>query len=90
MADDSDTWAQIVKEHGGRFTLSDDSHGPHAVGLNYYRLAEYVRRVSISNLWVLTTPSTTDGSNVGRRGLASHSVPGKWWEDPFWKGREQT
>ncbi len=81
---------QIVKEHGGRFTLSDDSHGPHAVGLNYHRLVGYARRVGIEDLWVLASPSLPDGASAVRRGVVSHKVTGQWWEDPFWKGREQT
>ncbi|RDX41729.1 histidinol phosphate phosphatase H [Lentinus brumalis] len=72
-----DDVVEIVKEHGGRFTLSDDSHGPHAVGLNYHRLVGYARRVGIDDLWVLASPSLPDGASA-------------WWEDPFWKGRGQT
>ncbi|RPD60954.1 histidinol-phosphatase [Lentinus tigrinus ALCF2SS1-7] len=81
---------EIIRENAGRFTLSDDSHGPHAVGLNYSRLVEYARRVGIDELWVLAPSSVTDGSNLGRRGLAAHRVPGQWWEDPFWQGKAQT
>jgi histidinol-phosphatase (PHP family) len=42
----------IIKS-GGRFTLSDDSHGPHAVGLNYDRLRDYVQRIGLKELWYL-------------------------------------
>ncbi|KAH9921936.1 histidinol-phosphatase [Epithele typhae] len=44
---------EIVLGAGGRFTLSDDSHGPHAVGLNYHKLLEYARREGIGELWTL-------------------------------------
>ncbi|KAF8523643.1 histidinol phosphate phosphatase H [Gautieria morchelliformis] len=44
---------QCIIKFGGRFTLSDDSHGPHAVGLNYHRLRDYVQRVGLKELWCL-------------------------------------
>ncbi|KAG6828700.1 hypothetical protein H0H87_001113, partial [Tephrocybe sp. NHM501043] len=34
---------EMILKHRGRFALSDDSHGPHAVGLNYRRLPEYLK-----------------------------------------------
>ncbi|KAF8581825.1 histidinol-phosphatase [Ramaria rubella] len=58
---------QCIKKLGGRFTLSDDSHGPHAVGLNYHRLRDYVQRTGITQLWYLRpreTQSVQDRSLV--------------------------
>ncbi|GJJ14586.1 hypothetical protein Clacol_008852 [Clathrus columnatus] len=46
---------QYIKERGGRFTLSDDSHGAHMVGQNYRRLKEYLTKAAINELWYLKT-----------------------------------
>ncbi|KAH9933303.1 Polymerase/histidinol phosphatase-like protein, partial [Fomitopsis serialis] len=76
--------AQLILKHGGRFALSDDSHGPHAVGLNYDRMAQYVLRLGIEELWVL---ERSESPNVGGRLVRPSKVEGKWWEHPFWKKR---
>ncbi|PCH44373.1 histidinol phosphate phosphatase H [Wolfiporia cocos MD-104 SS10] len=75
---------ELIKKHGGRFALSDDSHGPHAVGLNYSRLAEYVREVGIDELWVL---HRTAAPNAGGRYLHPRRVEGNWWEHSFWSSQ---
>lgn len=74
---------QLIMKHGGRFALSDDSHGPHAVGLNYDRMAKYVQRLGVEELWVL---ERSQSSNVGGRFVQSRRVE-RWWEHPFWKKR---
>ena len=38
---------------GGRFTLSDDSHGVEQVGLNYHRTWETVVRAGLTELYYL-------------------------------------
>ncbi|KDQ28021.1 hypothetical protein PLEOSDRAFT_1065338 [Pleurotus ostreatus PC15] len=43
----------LIQEHGGKFTLSDDSHGPQGVGLNYDKLEKYVQDVGISDIFYL-------------------------------------
>ncbi|KAK0263360.1 hypothetical protein B0A54_00720 [Friedmanniomyces endolithicus] len=40
---------------GGRFTLSDDSHGISQVGLNYGKVLQCVERAGITELWHLAT-----------------------------------
>ncbi|KAI0633937.1 histidinol phosphate phosphatase H [Trametes polyzona] len=75
---------QIVLEEGGRFALSDDSHGPHAVGLNYHRLPEYARRVGISELWTLERPQTRTHQNAGGRWLVPRKISDPWINHPFW------
>ena len=60
---------QLILKHGGRFALSDDSHGPHAVGLNYHRLLEYIRRVGVIELWFLHHSDTCNAA-----GRAVHAV----------------
>ncbi|KAL5478312.1 hypothetical protein ACEPAI_2496 [Sanghuangporus weigelae] len=68
---------------GGRFTLSDDSHGPHAVGLNYDKLYAYLRELGITELWYLQT----DGSVQRDRRAKPFKLEGKWWLNEFWRAR---
>ncbi|KAI0640508.1 polymerase/histidinol phosphatase-like protein [Trametes meyenii] len=75
---------QIILQAGGRFALSDDSHGPLAVGLNYHRLWLYARQVGISELWALEPSSLP---NFSGRPIARKPVPGFWDQHPFWKKR---
>ncbi|KAM5537389.1 hypothetical protein V8D89_008908 [Ganoderma adspersum] len=79
---------KIIVKNGGRFALSDDSHGPHAVGLNYHRVVEYGQRVGINELWVLRSSSSP---NPAGRNVSSQRLDGQWWEHQFWKrgGREK-
>ncbi|KAI0355997.1 histidinol phosphate phosphatase H [Trametes cingulata] len=74
---------EIILEAGGRFALSDDSHGPHAVGLNYHRLPEYARRVGISETWVLERPATPTRNAAGR-GLSPRRLSNPWSAHPLW------
>ncbi|KAH9884664.1 polymerase/histidinol phosphatase-like protein [Cubamyces lactineus] len=73
---------EIILQAGGRFVLSDDSHGPHAVGLNYHRIPEYARRMGISELWVLERDAQVQ--NAAGRNVVLRRVPGQWLEHPFW------
>ncbi|KAG9313669.1 polymerase/histidinol phosphatase-like protein [Chiua virens] len=74
--------AALILDLGGRFALSDDSHGPHRVGENYPQMRDYLRRLGIQELWYLTrTPAGTPFE----RGLSPTRVPGNWWEHEFWK-----
>lgn len=74
--------AQIILQEGGRFALSDDSHGPHAVGLNYHRIPEYARRVGITELWALERQPDAGLNAAGRR-LVPRSITSPWGH-PFW------
>ncbi|PIL25971.1 hypothetical protein GSI_11725 [Ganoderma sinense ZZ0214-1] len=76
---------KVILQNDGRFALSDDSHGPHAVGLNYHRLVEYGRRVGITELWVLRISSSP---NAAGRNVCPQRLEGQWWEYQFWKGGE--
>ena len=71
---------QIIVAHSGRFTLSDDSHGPHAVGLNYGRLFHYARGVGITELWFLSPDKTGET-------LRPVKFDGQWWSHGFWEGK---
>jgi histidinol-phosphatase (PHP family) len=75
---------QLVLKHRGRFALSDDSHGPHAVGLNYGRLAEYLQTASVSELWYL---QKTDTQNAAGRRIQPARLAGKWSDSAFWCNR---
>jgi len=74
-------YSQLVLKHGGRFALSDDSHGPHAVGLNYRRLAEYLRAAGVFELWYL---QKSDNRNAAGRCMRPVRVTGSWSDATFW------
>ncbi|GAA5899455.1 histidinol-phosphatase [Sporobolomyces salmoneus] len=71
---------------GGRFTLSDDSHGPQAVGLHYDKAYAYLRDRQVKELWKLV-PTGERGSGGGeaefRRGTKAVRVEGRPWEDEW-------
>ncbi|KAG6830592.1 hypothetical protein H0H92_015873 [Tricholoma furcatifolium] len=71
----------LILKHGGRFALSDDSHGPHAVGLNYDRLPEYLTGVGITELWTLQRSDAA--KSTGRR-TQPVRLQGDWQNHPFW------
>ncbi|KAJ3865533.1 histidinol phosphate phosphatase H [Lentinula novae-zelandiae] len=72
---------KVILQDGGRLALSDDSHGPHAVGLNYRRLLEYLRREGVSELWYL---QVSESPNKVGRNIQAVKAPGEWWNHPFW------
>lgn len=41
---------QMIIEKGGKFVLSDDSHGVGQVGLNYHRMFQYIADLGLSRL----------------------------------------
>ncbi|KAG9082317.1 histidinolphosphatase, partial [Ceratobasidium sp. UAMH 11750] len=60
---------ELIKSLGGTFVLSDDSHGPAAVGLNYDRLTAYVEEMGITNIAHLEI-----GGEKNRAGRRVHPV----------------
>ncbi|OBZ85566.1 putative histidinol-phosphatase [Choanephora cucurbitarum] len=44
---------QAILQKGGKFTLSDDCHGPKDVGLYYHKLPVYLKEVGIHTLYYL-------------------------------------
>jgi histidinol-phosphatase (PHP family) len=44
---------QLILERGGKFTLSDDSHGPKDVGMHYDKLQAYLREMGVKSLYYL-------------------------------------
>lgn len=63
--------------------LSDDSHGPAAVGLNYHRLFEYLSSMNIQELWYLERCSV---ANPGGRYVRPVKCPDNWRSAEWWKG----
>lgn len=60
----------LITSMGGHFCLSDDSHGPHQVGLNFHRLQDYVRAQKLTQLGRLTTQGVTQTENGVRHKVA--------------------
>lgn len=48
----------LIKSAGGQFCLSDDSHGPHQIGLNYHRMQEYLKEMAMTKLGRLKSTRT--------------------------------
>ncbi|KAJ3719197.1 Polymerase/histidinol phosphatase-like protein [Lentinula raphanica] len=72
---------KLILQYGGRLALSDDSHGPHAVGLNYHRVLEYLRRENVSEMWFL---QACNNPNKAGRNVQAVRAPDEWWNHPFW------
>ncbi|KAJ6469188.1 Polymerase/histidinol phosphatase-like protein [Mycena vitilis] len=71
----------IILKHDGRLALSDDSHGPHAVGLNYRRIPEYLHRAGVTDLWFL---ENSDPPNISGRNVRASKMDRPWATHPFW------
>ncbi|BGP55611.1 hypothetical protein JCM8202_004679 [Rhodotorula sphaerocarpa] len=73
----SDVFDLILRKEG-RFTLSDDSHGPQAVGLHYDQAYRYLDERRLDTLWRLERPK--DGSaSPFRRGCVPAAIDGQPW-----------
>ncbi|KAF7728288.1 histidinolphosphatase [Apophysomyces ossiformis] len=44
---------QLILDRGGKFTLSDDCHGPRDVGMHYDKLQDYLSRMGIDTIYYL-------------------------------------
>ena len=73
--------AQLICREGGRLTLSDDSHRPQGVGLDYELVKEYLLSVGVKELWYLEESSVP---NAGGRKIRCVRLPGEWWSHSFW------
>jgi histidinol-phosphatase (PHP family) len=80
----------LILSLGGRFALSDDSHGPPFVALNYSRLRTYAKDVlKLEEIWHLEKIDGEERNAGGRKTRAvkwsDQSGNGRgWWEDEFW------
>ncbi|GAA5957453.1 hypothetical protein JCM3765_001146 [Sporobolomyces pararoseus] len=77
-----------ILERGGRFTLSDDSHGPQAVGLHYDLAYRYLKDRNVQQLWQLSTTGERREGGGGneaefRRGTKAVRVEGQPWLDEW-------
>lgn len=72
---------QLIISKGGRLALSDDSHGPAAVALNYRPLFDYLVRMEVKDIWYL---GVSDEPNAGGRKVKAIKYEGDWTKDPFW------
>ncbi|KZT42307.1 histidinol phosphate phosphatase H [Sistotremastrum suecicum HHB10207 ss-3] len=73
---------ELIRHKGGRFALSDDSHGPLVVGQNYDRLFRFLREVGLQEIWYL---KQSDRENVGGRRVEAIKMTGdEWLNDEFW------
>jgi len=69
-----DEVVRMIQGEGGRFALSDDSHGPERVGLNFSRLKLWAQGLGIDAVWKLE-----------RRGGRIEAVEvNDVWSDAFW------
>ncbi|KAF5360820.1 hypothetical protein D9756_004574 [Leucocoprinus leucothites] len=73
-------FVQLILQRGGRFALSDDSHGPHAVGLNYDRAYHYLKSLNVAELWFLEPSEEPNASGRRVRPVKLDN----WTNDPFW------
>lgn len=74
--DEADIFLQEFLARGGRFCLSDDSHGVDQVGLNFHRVLAFVEQVGISTLHYLQLSDGASGadSRFPRTQIASIGV----------------
>jgi histidinol-phosphatase (PHP family) len=85
---------QLIKSSGGKLCLSDDSHGPAAVGLNYGRLRSYLIQERVNQIWYLTdereSTGKVDEDRSGDEGMGgkvwAKKYEGDWAADVFWEG----
>jgi len=50
---------KVIKEYNGKFTISDDSHGPNDVGLHYANLKNYLLENQINTIYYLERDNVT-------------------------------
>ncbi|KAH8165225.1 hypothetical protein CIB48_g3000 [Xylaria polymorpha] len=56
---------------GGKFTLSDDSHGIAQVGTNYGRALDFLSSLGVTTLWILRREPRQQDGTVGKTTWAS-------------------
>jgi histidinol-phosphatase (PHP family) len=67
----------MIVRHRGKLGLSDDSHGKHAVGLNYNKLADYLQASGVVEIFHLARRQRGTG-------VETVAVADDWRCDPFW------
>ncbi|CAG8492610.1 13439_t:CDS:2 [Ambispora gerdemannii] len=71
---------ELIIKKGGKFTISDDSHGPTSVGQNYDKLYKYLKEFQIDTIYYLDHEYDKDGKKLvvkkSLKNILSH---------PFWQ-----
>ncbi|KAH9811356.1 polymerase/histidinol phosphatase-like protein [Melampsora americana] len=79
-----------ISKLGGRFTLSDDSHGPHQVGMNYAGVYNYLTKHKVQEIWFLeqVTKNPCDLLDktimLPRKRVKASVLSDQWQDHPFW------
>lgn len=68
---------KLILERDGKFTLSDDSHGPRDVGLYYNKLQPYLAEMNVQSLYFLALDAS--GKTVVRE--HSNAVQDTFWDN---------
>jgi histidinol-phosphatase (PHP family) len=66
---------KLILGCSGRFALSDDSHGPKLVGLNYARLHAYIQATGVKEIWYL---ERYEERNAGGRRVRPVKAGDEW------------
>lgn len=69
---------------GGRFVLSDDSHGVAHVGLHYDKVLDFVRTAGIRELYFVRASPSARGLEEGEMPSLSRVNLAELEADPFW------
>ena len=69
-----DEVVRMIQGEGGKFALSDDSHGPERVGLNFNQLKAWAQGLGIDGVWKLER----------RGGKIKAAEVNTIWDDEFW------
>lgn len=71
---------------GGRFTLSDDSHGCDHVATNYHRVRDCIQRAGITELYYMTPASAANRAPDARFAHVSWGAisMAELDQHPFW------
>ena len=78
-------------ELGGRICLSDDSHGTAQVGLNYWRMKDYLSSMGVKEIWHLVGANDRKAEDitVGTRQRVFGRRVSAWTADSFWDELEK-
>ncbi|KAF2264014.1 histidinol-phosphatase [Lojkania enalia] len=74
---------QLFLKRGGRFTISDDSHGVEQVGTNYSRLLEFIRNAGIQRIHYADGSALRSNSRFPNASFSSIAVC-DLAQHPFW------
>ncbi|KAI9833887.1 MAG: hypothetical protein M1819_003396 [Sarea resinae] len=66
---------EAFRDLGGRFTLSDDSHAPEQVGLNYHRVLQHLKTCGIETVYYLHRDDDDGSTSTSTSTSAVTSAP---------------